>query len=43
MFEHFLPLWEPVEELPSGELLTLDTSAPLAKAPGRSALRLGSP
>lgn len=30
MFEHFLPLWEPVEELPDDEHVVVDSSAPSA-------------
>lgn len=40
MFDHFLTLWEPVEELPETELLRLDTSQPGAPAPGRAQLGL---
>lgn len=40
MFEHFLPLWEPVDEIPTEELVVLDTSTPLEASPSRARLRL---
>ncbi|MGI9590910.1 MAG: AAA family ATPase [Myxococcota bacterium] len=33
MYEHFLTIWEPVDELPAGELHTVDTSQPSTPIP----------
>ena len=40
LFEHFLPLWEPVEEIPEPEHVVLDTSGPLQLASTRTLLHL---
>lgn len=40
MFDHFLPLWEPVDELPEHELHRLDTSRPRSPMPDAAGLGL---
>jgi predicted kinase len=40
LFEHFLPLWEPAEEIPEAEHVVLDTSGPLQLAALEAVLHL---
>lgn len=40
MLDHFLPLWEPADEIDEGERVVLDTSGPLEHAPDRDVLGL---
>ncbi len=40
MFEHFLTIWEPVDELHDDELFRLDTSQPCVPVPGLAQLGL---
>jgi predicted kinase len=43
MYRHFLTLWEPVVELPPGELLRIDTTRRDAPLPGAAELGLETP
>jgi predicted kinase len=40
MFDHFLTLWEPVDELPENELVRVDTSQPDSPIPAPAQLGL---
>jgi predicted kinase len=40
LLDHFLPLWEPPEEVPAGERVVIDTSGPLPLALDASVLNL---